>query len=133
MWRRFSLPWLPLPRAVKRTLAARLHAVLLLVSFAGGGLGLPAVDQVLYHADGNAAAGLVGIDHFDSAGGCGSHAEHCLLPRFASVRPHPSVDQPVLRFELVADVDPSLRPVASLRSLDRSLLQPSRAPPVAAS
>src|ERR1700732_4363588 len=107
----------------------RLHAVLLLSLFAGSGIGLPALDELLYHI-GRDSAPAAGVAHFDAPGGCGAHSEHCALVASASVRQHAAITQQLLRIEVVS-TDPVIpQPVFSLRSFDRSLLQPSRAPPV---
>src|SRR3954462_15872611 len=116
---------------MNRRVAHRLYAVFLLALFAGGELGLPAADELLYHMGKNAPGAQV--DHFDAAGGCGSHGEHCVLSSFSSIRPHTIVSSLPLRIDTVTQSQASFRLVALLRSLDRSLLKPSRAPPVSAS
>jgi len=112
--------------------ARRLYAVLLLSLFAGSGIGLPALDELLYHM-GRDSAPPAGVAHFDAPGGCGAHSEHCVLVASASIRQHAAVAQQLLRIEVVTTDYVVFHPVSSLRTVDRSLLQPSRAPPVIAS
>ena len=117
---------------MSRSLRQRVHAILLLSVFAGSGIGLPALDELLYHI-GRDSAPPVGAAHFDAPGGCGAHSEHCALVASASVRQHAPITQPNLRIEFVSPEPVVFHPVFSLRSVDRSLLQPTRAPPVIAS
>jgi hypothetical protein len=107
----------------------RLYAVLLLSMFAGSGIGLPVLDELLYHT-GRDSAPPAGVAHFDAPGGCGAHSEHCVLSASVGVRQHATITQQHLRLEVVSPKPFFFRPVFSLRSVDRSLLQPSRAPPV---
>jgi hypothetical protein len=116
---------------MSRTLPRRLSAVFFLAFFVGSGIALPAADELLYHAGRDSAP--AGVAHLDPVGGCGSHAEHCVLTSFRSVRPLASVSHQIPPVELAITGDVVFRPVSSLRSIDRSLLQPSRAPPVSAS
>ena len=109
-------------------IARRLYAVLLLSLFAGSGIGLPALDELLYHM-GRDSAPPAGAAHFDAPGGCGAHSEHCALVASASVRQHAAVAQQLLRIEVVS-TEPVVFPlVSSVRSFDRTLHHPSRAPP----
>jgi hypothetical protein len=108
--------------------ARRLYAVLLLSLFAGSGIGLPGLDALLYHM-GRDSAPPAGVAHFDAPGGCGAHSEHCALVASAAVRQHATVTQPNLRIEVVGTESVVFHPVFSPRSFDRSLYQPSRAPP----
>jgi hypothetical protein len=117
---------------MSRSVRQRLYAVLLLSLFAGSGIGLPAVDELLYHM-GRDSAPPAGVAHFDAPGGCGAHSEHCVLVASASVRQHAAITQQLLRIEVVTTDYVVFQPVLSLRTVDRSLLQPSRAPPVIAS
>jgi len=117
---------------MSRSVRQRLYAVLLLSLFAGSGIGLPAVDELLYHM-GRDSAPPAGVAHFDAPGGCGAHSEHCVLVASASIRQHAAVAQQLLRVEVVTTDYVVFHPVFSLRTVDRSLLQPSRAPPVIAS
>jgi hypothetical protein len=107
----------------------RLYAVLLLSLFAGSGIGLPALDELLYHM-GRDSAPPAGVAHVDVPGGCGAHSEHCALVASVSVRQHAAVTHHNLRIEVLRNDYVVFRPVFSLRSVDRTLLQPSRAPPV---
>jgi len=115
---------------MNRTLPQRLHAVLLLGLFAGGGIGLPVVDGFLYHSGVHSAPDPV---HIDPPGGCGSHAEHCALTAFASARDHSLATHQSSRFEVTSQDYIVRRAVPLLRSFNRNLLQPSRAPPSFAS
>ena len=117
---------------MSRSVRQRLYSILLLSFFAGSGIGLPALDELLYHM-GRESAPPTGVAHFDAPGGCGAHAEHCALVASASVRHHAAVTQHHLRIEVVSSQNVVFHPVLSLRSVDRSLLQPSRAPPAIAS
>ena len=117
---------------MSRSVRQRLYAVVLLTLFAGSGIGLPALDELLYHM-GRDSAPPAGVAHFDAPGGCGAHSEHCVLAASASVRQHAAVAQQLLRIEVVTTDYVVFHPVLSLRTVDRSLLQPSRAPPVIAS
>ena len=110
----------------------RLYAVLLLSLFAGSGIGLPALDELLYHI-GRDSAPPAGVAHFDAPGGCGAHSEHCALVASASVRQHAAVTQQLLRIEVLSTEPVVFQLVSSVRSFDRSLFQPSRAPPVTVS
>jgi hypothetical protein len=110
----------------------RLYAVLLLSLFAGSGIGLPALDELLYHM-GRDSAPAAGVAHFDAPGGCGAHSEHCAVVASASVRQHATITQQNLRTEVVSAQDVVFHSVYVPRSVDRSLLQPSRAPPAIAS
>jgi hypothetical protein len=117
---------------MSRSVRQRLYAVTLLTVFVGGGIGLPALDELLYHM-GRDTSPPAGVAHFDSPGGCGAHSEHCVLVASASIRQHAAVAQQLLRIEVVTTDYVVFHPVSSLRTVDRSLLQPSRAPPVIAS
>jgi hypothetical protein len=117
---------------MSRSVRQRLYAVLLLTSFVGSGTGLPALDELLYHM-GRDMSPPAGVAHFDAPGGCGAHSEHCVLVASASVRQHAAIARQLLRKEVVTTDYVVFHPVFSLRTVDRSLLQPSRAPPVIAS
>jgi hypothetical protein len=114
---------------MSRSVRQRLYAVLLLSLFAGSGIGLPALDELLYHI-GRDSAPPAGVAHFDAPGGCGAHSEHCALVASASVRQHAAVTQQLLRIEALSTEPVVFQLVSSVRSFDRSLFQPSRAPPV---
>ena len=117
---------------MSRSVRQRLYSILLLSCFAGSGIGLPALDELLYHV-GRDSAPPAGVAHFDAPGGCGAHSEHCALSASVSVRQHATVTQQTPRIEVVSTAPVVFRPVFSPRSVDRSLLQPSRAPPAIAS
>jgi hypothetical protein len=116
---------------MNRPVRHRLHALLLLSLFAGSGIGLPALDELLYHI-GRDSAPPAGA-HFDAPGGCGAHSEHCALVASASVRHHAAVTQQLLRVGVLSTEPVVFQLVSSVRSFDRSLFQPSRAPPVTVS
>ena len=63
-------------------LSRRFAAFLLLAAFVGGGFGLADLDALLYHSGRTAPE----VPHFDLPGGCGAHAEHCVLAVAASLR-----------------------------------------------
>ena len=99
----------------------------MLVGVLGSGFALPGLDEVLYHRlPGTVRADLA---HVDRAGGCDSHAEHCIAgptlyaPRLAA-SPSPTLPAPTA----VAD-----RALAILtsdpRSSDLHTPQQPRAPP----
>ena len=112
-----------------RIVPRRLGACLLLFAFVGGGLGLPDLDALLFHTGRPSPEQI----HLDQPGGCGAHAEHCVLAMAASLRQlgaPPSGDAPLVNE--VAEVRPVI-PVATPRSPDHRLLPLSRAPPAPAS
>lgn len=118
--------------AMNAVIGRRLQAIFLLSLFLGAGVGAPALDTLLYHTGHYDLA--AGATHFDPPGGCGAHAEHCVLTtccasgaKFAAV-----VSGPV-RIEAVTQAYPVPRPVARPNSANRTFLQPSRAPPASAS
>jgi hypothetical protein len=117
---------------MSRSIRQRLHACFLLALFAGSGLGLPALDELLYHSDRDAGP-PAGTPHLDPPNGCGAHSERCVLPNVLSVRPFVSAAHAITRLEPPTRDIVVFRFISSLRSIDRSLLQPSRAPPVFAS
>jgi hypothetical protein len=51
-------------------------AAILLLGVLGSGFALPGLDELLYHR--LPANVQVDLAHVDQAGGCGSHAEHCI-------------------------------------------------------
>ncbi len=102
----------------------------LLFAFVGGGFGLPDLDALLYHSAGRGAPAEV--PHFDLPGGCGAHAEHCVLAVAASLRQLGSRLVTPVRVTQTAAIRPLLIPVVAPRSADRSFPHPSRAPPFAA-
>jgi hypothetical protein len=111
-------------------LLRRLSALLLLTVFVGGGFGLSDLDALLYHSGHRAPAEL---PHYDQPGGCGAHAERCVLALAASLR---QLAGGLSHLDSAADGQDLLVPVAPVvvpRSIDRSNLQPTRAPPIQAS
>ena len=106
---------------VLRAVAALLLGVL------GGGFALVGLDELLYHRlPGNARANLA---HVDRAGGCDSHAEHCIAettlyaPRLAASL-SPALPAPTA----VADRAPAAL-TSNPRSSDLHTPQQPRAPP----
>jgi hypothetical protein len=116
---------------MRRALFGRISALLLVTAFIGGEFGLSDLDALLFHTGRNAAPAEV--PHFDLPGGCGAHAEHCVLAVAASLRQLGTTA--TTRFAITRAATPGLvaTPVATPRSADRTNLQPSRAPPLAAS
>jgi hypothetical protein len=112
-------------------LPRRLAALLLALAFVGGGFGLPDLDALLYHTAGRGAPAEV--PHFDLPGGCGAHAEHCVLAVAASLRQLGSRLVAAVRVTQAAPTRPLVIPAVVPRSADRSFFHPSRAPPFAAS
>ena len=100
------------------------RAWLLLVLFLGAGTSLPSVDALLNHR----YTELFRV-HFDPAGGCASHADHCTLgrtpPGTGAATPLTFAARPAFDHGIRRTTVPAARPV------DRraSLLPPSRAPP----
>src|SRR6185437_8137752 len=124
--------FLAMLRAMKAALGRRFQAILLLSLFVGAGMGAPALDTLLYHTGYQAPAG--GETHFDPPGGCGAHAEHCVLTTCcASGAKFAAVVLGSLRIEAVTQTRPSSRPVARPNSASQTFLHHSRAPPASAS
>ena len=116
---------------MRRSLVRRLGALLLATAFIGGGFGLSDLDALLFHSGRSAAPAEV--PHYDLPGGCGAHAEHCVLAVAASLRQlgaTVTTGVPVSRADLPEHI---ATPVPTPRSADRTNLQPSRAPPFTAS
>jgi hypothetical protein len=112
------------------SLARRLSGVLLTVVLLGGGFGLPALDALLYHS-GQQSAGA-NVAHFDPPGGCGAHAEHCVLLLTLSLRQlgGPAFSE-VRLTHLLTETGVYLA-VPALRVTDPTYQHRSRAPPFAA-
>jgi hypothetical protein len=112
-----------------RHVSRRLAAVFLAASFIGGGFGLPNLDLILYHA------GQQGFPahaaHVDAPGGCGTHAERCLLIVSASVRQLELVNLGLTRAPVngITSRLQSDLPDIVLPTAHRALLHLSRAPP----
>ena len=109
-------------KSVRRLAAGLLLGVL------GSGFALPGLDELLYHRlPANVRADLA---HVDGAGGCDSHAEHCIAgptlcaPRLAA-SPSPVLPAPAA----VADRTPALI-TSDVRSSDLHTPQQPRAPPL---
>jgi hypothetical protein len=105
---------------------SRFRALLLLALFLGAGTSLPGLDAVLYHRHPDRRADEI---HFDPAGGCGGHADHCTLsrtpPGSRSVLPRATVFR-VITYEAVPSV-PAL--VSRIIALSLRALPQPRAPP----
>jgi hypothetical protein len=112
-------------------LPRRFVAFLLLAAFVGGGFGLADLDALLYHSAGRSAPAEV--PHFDLPGGCGAHAEHCVLAVASSLRQLGARLVTAVRVTQAASTRPLVVPAVAPRSADRSFHHPSRAPPFAAS
>ena len=67
---------------IRRSLVLRAKALLLLAVFLSAGTSLPSLDALVYHH------GTTQLErsqpHFEPAGGCLSHSDHCSLGRSAS-------------------------------------------------
>ena len=105
----------------------RLYALLLAAAFMAG-VGQTDADALLYHSGGPHPAD---VPHFDQPGGCGSHAEHCVLAFTASLRQLASGLVRLPDLTLAKPLSTSARPTDTLRPADRINLQPTRAPPTA--
>ena len=106
----------------------RRGTAVLLLGVLGSGFALPGLDELLYHrVPTNVRADLA---HVDRAGGCDSHAEHCIAgptlyaPRLAA-SPNPTLPASIA----VADRAPAFL-TSDLRSLDLHTPQQPRAPPL---
>jgi hypothetical protein len=110
-------------RFVRRCAAAWLLGVL------GSGFALPGLDELLYHRA--PASAHADLNHVERAGGCDSHAEHCIAgptlyaPRLAA-SPCPTLPAHTAGVERAPA---TLR--SDLRSSDRKTPQQPRAPPPA--
>jgi hypothetical protein len=102
----------------------RLRAWLLLLLFLSAGTSLPGADALLNHRHPESFR-----VHFDPAGGCASHADHCALgrtpPGSGAAAPVGLVARPAF------DSGTRPAPIPTARPLDArpSLLPPCRAPP----
>ena len=105
----------------------RRWVAVLLLGVLGSGFALPGLDEVLYHRlPGNAHADLA---HVDRAGGCDSHAEHCIAgPTLYAPRLAASASPKLPAPTAVADRAPAILK-SDPRSSDLHTLQQPRAPP----
>jgi hypothetical protein len=103
--------------------AGRWLGLLLVVVSLGGTVGLPLADA-LRHDHSESAAGA----HLERLGGCGAHAEHCIL---ATRSVPPPADLPQAVHGQVHDIErtPSAGPRAIRAYAPEQVLPPSRAPP----
>ncbi|HKT58862.1 MAG TPA: hypothetical protein VJQ46_02360 [Gemmatimonadales bacterium] len=105
-------------------MTSRLRAWLLLVLFLSAGTSLPSADALLNHRRPESFR-----VHFDPAGGCAAHADHCTLGR---TPPGSRAAVPVAFAARLAFHDRAPQTsIPTPRPLDAriSLLPPSRAPP----
>src|SRR6478672_9252535 len=116
---------------MRRTVLGRWIAFLLAATFVGGGLGLPDFDAVLFHSGRH--ANHDDAPHFDLPGGCGAHAEHCVLALAASVRPLAASAQTGFAISRVGTVERAALPLSVPQSAKPASLHLSRAPPADAS
>jgi hypothetical protein len=116
---------------MRRALFRRVGALLLATVFIGGGFGLSDLDALLFHSGRDAVP--TEASHFDLPGGCGSHAEHCVLAVAASLRQLGTTATASIPVTRALPAYRVVTPVARLHSADRANLHPSRAPPLAAS
>jgi hypothetical protein len=116
---------------MRRALVGRIGALLLATAFIGGEFGLSDLDALLFHSGRHPVPAEV--PHFDQPGGCGSHAEHCVLAVAASLRQLGATVTAGIPLTKIAAADHVPVPVVAPRSTDRSNLHLSRAPPLAAS
>ncbi len=109
-----------------RPLGRRLGALLLLTAFLVGGFGLSDLDAFLFHSNPHGAR--ADAAHLEQPGGCGAHAERCVLA-VATARAAAAGSAPVkVRLSpLVFAPQTFATPVH--RSIARGSLQYSRAPP----
>jgi hypothetical protein len=108
----------------------RFGALLLLVAFAGGDLGLPELDALLFHS--HAEVVRADVAHVDLPGGCGAHVEKCVLSVVLSGPQLAEFGLVKVRGVQAASRAAAFQPVFALRSADRSFLYSSRAPPAPA-
>ena len=113
---------------MRRTLSARILALLVAALFLGGVGGASDLDALLFHGAGAPGAAAA---HFESGGTTNHHAANCLLTlRVASGRGAPSLGSPV-RFEGIPLHAAAARPLAAPQTFLPGLHQDSRAPPAA--
>ena len=107
----------------------RVRALLLLALFLGAGTSLPGLDAILYHW--SSPERFAGDAHFDPAGGCGGHADHCTLgrtpPGSRSVQPRMAE----IRLGLSLPSATTTRLVSRVIVAPRGTLPLTRGPPVA--
>jgi hypothetical protein len=103
---------------------------MLFVAFAGGDLGLPELDALLFHS--HAEVVRADVAHVDLPGGCGAHAEKCVLSVFLSGPQLAGFGLVKARGMRAPSRVAAFQPDLTLRSADRSFLPSSRAPPAPA-
>ena len=104
----------------------RLGALFLLTAFLAGGFGLSDLDAALFHSQPRGVR--ADVAHLEQPGGCGAHAEHCVLA-LATARVATAAAAPV-KVRLTPQVSqvPAAAP-STVWSASRTSLQYSRAPP----
>jgi len=111
---------------MRRTLSARLLAILVAVLFIGGVGGASDLDALLFH--GREAHDAPAAAHVER-GGTTHHADDCLLGfRLAGGRAAPPLGSPI-RFEGIPQHAAAPRPTAAPQRFLPGLHQDSRAPP----
>ena len=105
----------------------RFYAAFLAAAFISG-IGMPNADALLYHSRNPIPAE---VPHFDQPGGCGSHAEHCVLAVAASLRQLAGGVFQLPELGLEAPRNLTVPRADVPRPAERTNLQPSRAPPAA--
>jgi hypothetical protein len=114
---------------MNRTCLRQFTALLLLVVFAGGGIGSEQLDALLFAAGHDSSP--IGVNHLDPPGGCGAHTEHCVLARAAAVRPLGTVAPIRVQLFAPATLSASCRWQIRAASVDPNSLHTARPPPAA--
>jgi len=113
--------------AARRSHLLRAKAFLLLAVFLSAGTSLPSLDALVYHHSPTELARSQ--SHFEPAGGCLSHSDHCSLGRGASGSGAVGTPCSVTRLDPVSSpFRPCARRVQPTRA-DRSTIPQPRAPP----
>jgi hypothetical protein len=116
---------------MRRDLVRRLGGLFLATAFIAGGFGLPDLDALLFHSGRDASP--VEVPHYDLPGGCGAHAEHCVLAVAASLRQLGAMGTSRVAATRAVTTTRVAVPAVAPRSSERRHLHPSRAPPRLAS
>jgi hypothetical protein len=111
---------------MSRSSGRRLGALFLLTAFVAGGFGLSDLDALLFHSSTHGAR--ADVAHLDQPGGCGAHAERCVLA-LSTARPQQVGLAPV-KIRLSPVVSRALVTIAPVdRSVATHTLKLPRAPP----
>jgi hypothetical protein len=112
-----------------RATGRRFGALFLLTAFLAGGYGLSDLDAFLFHSSIHSGQnGRADVAHLELPGGCGAHAERCVLA-VATARPAVAGSAPA-KVRLAPNVSQPLSPRPPVHpSVGRVSLQHSRAPP----